>query len=144
MPSRRPAFSTILYLSEVLILRLCKADAHSMCSDTGVDATRSCIQRVGRCSLCAPSHDSRSCASSTSNTDMQYPRLSRQRGARGGVYESKQEEAKKFEETTDEPLSSEPRFVQQSSLLHANEASRQHDYGVDAKGWEFSARSNPS
>ena len=77
---------------------------------------------------------------------MQYPRLSRQRGARGGVYESKQEEAKKFEETTDEPLSSEPRFVQQSSLLHAsaNEASRQHDYGVDAKGWKFSARSNPS
>ena len=51
---------------------------------------------------------------------------SRQRGARGSVYESKQEEVKDVEElvasTADEPLSSGPNYVQPSSLLHANEA----------------------
>jgi hypothetical protein len=51
---------------------------------------------------------------------------SRQRGARGGVYEKTQEEVKDVEEivpsTADEPLSSEPTHVQPSSLLHANEA----------------------
>jgi hypothetical protein len=51
---------------------------------------------------------------------------SRQRGARGGVYEKAQEGVKDVEEivpsTADEPLSSEPTHVQPSSLLHANEA----------------------
>ena len=50
---------------------------------------------------------------------------SRQRGARGGVYE-KPQDVKDVEEivlsTGDEPLSSEQTHVQQSSLLHANEA----------------------
>jgi hypothetical protein len=62
---------------------------------------------------------------------------SRQRGARGGAYESKQEEAKKFEEPvapkTDEPFSSEPPFVQPSSVLCANEEARRYDCSVDAK-----------
>jgi aarF domain-containing kinase len=48
-----------------------------------------------------------------------------ERGARGGVYE-KTQEVKDVEEivpsTGDEPLSSEPTYVQPSSLLHANEA----------------------
>ena len=51
---------------------------------------------------------------------------SRQRGARGSVYEKTQEEVKDVEElvasTADEPRSFEPPFVQPSSLLHANEA----------------------
>ena len=53
---------------------------------------------------------------------------SRQRGARGDVYEKTQEEVmvKDVEEivpsTADEPLSSEPTHVQPGSLLHANEA----------------------